>query len=63
MLRYERKLFRDKDKSLKVGETDELMMIVIFVMVSSLTVAYVLRLEDREFQGWVRRYGRNGWRI
>ena len=35
----ERKLFRDRDKILKVGETDELMIFVIFAMISSLTGA------------------------
>ena len=34
VLRCERKLFRDCDKGLKVGETDKL---VIFVIASSLT--------------------------
>ena len=49
----ERKIFRDRDKGLKVDETDERVIFVTFVMVSSLsslTGAYVLRLEDREFQ-------------
>ena len=38
---------------MKVDETDERVIFVTFVMVSSLsslTGAYVLRLEDREFQ-------------
>ena len=33
----ERKRFRDRDKGLKVDETDERMIFVTFVMVSSLS--------------------------
>ena len=47
VLRCERKQFRDRDRGFKVGETDERVIFVIFVMVSSLTDAYVLRLGDR----------------
>ena len=35
----ERKQFRHRDRGLKVGETDERVIFVIFVMVSSLTDA------------------------
>ena len=36
----ERKRFRDRDSGLNVGETDELVIYVIFVMVSSLTAQH-----------------------
>ena len=39
VLRHERKRFRDRDRGLKVDETDELVIFVIFIMVSSLTGA------------------------
>ena len=38
-LRYERKQFLDKVRGLKVGETDERVIFVICVVVSSLTGA------------------------
>ena len=38
-LRREIKLFRDMDIGLKVGETDKLVIFIIFVMASSLTGA------------------------
>ena len=39
VLRCERKLFQDRDTGLKVGETDQLVIFVIFVMASWLTGA------------------------
>ena len=38
-LRCDRKQFRNKDRGLKVGETDERVIFVIFAMVLSLTSA------------------------
>ena len=49
----EKNIFRDMDKGLKVDETDERVIFVTFIIVSSLsslTGAYVLRLEGRKFQ-------------
>ena len=39
ILRCERKQFRDRVRGLKVGETDERLIFVIYVVVSSLTGA------------------------
>ena len=39
ILRCERKQSRDRVRGLKVGETDELLIFVIYVVVSSLTGA------------------------
>ena len=39
VLRCERKQFLDRDRGLKVGETDERVIFIIFVVVSSLTGA------------------------
>ena len=41
--RRERKRFRDRGKGLRVNETDEWVIFVIFIMVSPLTGAQVLR--------------------
>ena len=37
----ERKQFRDRDKGLKIGEADERVIFIIFVMGSSLMGAYI----------------------
>ena len=43
VLRSKGRLFLERDKVLKVGETDELVIFVRFVMASSLTGANLLR--------------------
>ena len=37
VLMYERKLFEDRDKGLKVDDTDKMVIFVTFLMVSALT--------------------------